>query len=106
LVFNVDELESKAILLERTNRALEEINKTKDKFISIMSHELRARLINIKQCSSMIIEGSFGEIDPNQTENMLMIKNNSQRLISLIADLLDVSKLNSRQLNYSLIFLS
>ncbi len=101
LIFNVDELESKAILLERTNRALEEINKTKDKFISITSHELRAPLINIKQCSSMILEGSFGKIDPKQNESLLMIKNNSQRLIALIADLLDVSKLNSRQLNYS-----
>ncbi|MBU1045233.1 MAG: HAMP domain-containing histidine kinase [Candidatus Omnitrophica bacterium] len=101
LIFNVDELESKAILLERTNRALEEINKTKDKFISLMSHELRAPLINIKQCSSMILEGHFGTLVSQQKESLLMIKNNSQRLIAMIADLLDVSKLNSRQLNYS-----
>ncbi|MBU1087353.1 MAG: HAMP domain-containing histidine kinase [Candidatus Omnitrophica bacterium] len=101
LIFNVDELESKAILLERTNRALEEINKTKDKFISTMSHELRAPLINIKQCSSMILEGHFGKVESKQNESLLMIRNNSQRLITLIADLLDVSKLNSRQLNYS-----
>jgi signal transduction histidine kinase len=101
LIFNVDELESKAILLERTNRALEEINKTKDKFISIMSHELRAPLINIKQCASMILEGHFGKPVPQQNESLLMIKNNAQRLIVMIADLLDVGKLNSRQLNYS-----
>lgn len=101
LIFNVDELESKAILLERTNRALEEINKNKDKFISIISHELRAPLINIKQCAAMILEGHFGALVPQQNESLLMIKNNSQKLITMIADLLDVSKLNSRQLNYS-----
>ncbi|MFH1061474.1 MAG: HAMP domain-containing sensor histidine kinase [Candidatus Omnitrophota bacterium] len=101
LIFNVDELESKAILLERTNRALEELNNTKDKFISIISHELRAPLINIKQCVSMLLEGHFGVPVPQQNESLLMIKNNSERLIAMISDLLDVGKLNSRQLNYS-----
>ena len=101
LIFNVDELESKAIILERANRALEDINKNKDKFISIVSHELRAPLINIKQCSKMILEGHFGKPDPSQVESIKMIKGNSERMIGLIADLLDVSKLNTLELNYS-----
>ncbi|MFH1458975.1 MAG: HAMP domain-containing sensor histidine kinase [Candidatus Omnitrophota bacterium] len=98
LIFNVDELESKAILLERSNDVLEKLNQRKNEFVSMVTHELRAPLINIKQCVVMLLEGKIGQLSSDQKQSMLMIKSNSERLIRLIADILDVTKLDSTQL--------
>jgi len=98
LIFNVDELESKAILLERSNRELEKLNDRKNEFVSTVTHELRAPLINIKQCASMMVDGSFADNEHERKQSILMIKSNTERLIQLIADILDVTKLNAEQL--------
>lgn len=98
LILNVDELESKAILLERSNRQLERLNEKKTTFVSTTTHELRAPLINIKQCVSLLLENPNEQLSTNQKEGLIMIKNNSERLIRMIADLLDVSKLDSAQM--------
>ncbi|MBU4304689.1 MAG: HAMP domain-containing histidine kinase [Candidatus Omnitrophica bacterium] len=100
LIFNVDELESKAILLERTNRELENINAKKNEFVSTVTHELRAPLINIKQCAAILLdEDNMGYLTLEQKEHLVLMKNNAERLIYLIADLLDVSKLDSGKLH-------
>ncbi len=105
LILNVDEFESKAILLERSNRELERLNLKKTDFISTATHELRAPMINIKQCAAMLLENQYGVLSFDQKEKLIMIKNNAQRLIQLIADLLDVSKLDSGQMQIEAISL-
>ncbi len=98
LVLNVDELESKAILLERTNRELESLNSKRSNFVSTATHELRAPLINIKQCVALLLEEGMA-LGEQQKERLGMIKNNVERLINLITNLLDVSKLESEQMH-------
>ncbi|MBS8121947.1 PAS domain-containing sensor histidine kinase [Candidatus Vampirococcus lugosii] len=82
-------------------KKLEEINKTKDEFINIVSHELRTPMTTIKGYISMILEGDAGDINDEVKIYLNKIITNSQRLIYLINDILDVQKLESGKMNFN-----
>lgn len=75
-------------------KKIKEIDRMKDEFISIASHELRSPLTSIKGYTSLIMEGTFGKIrndDMKQSLERIMIS--TERLESLVEDLLDVSRI-------------
>ncbi|MCX7697924.1 MAG: PAS domain S-box protein [Candidatus Goldbacteria bacterium] len=89
-------------VLEENYEKLKELNKLKDNFISVISHELRTPLTAIIGFISLMLGGATGKINKNQQESLEIMKNNSERLLSLINDLLDVSKIESGKLKISL----
>ena len=81
--------------LRRTNAKLEALDETKDDFISMASHQLRTPLTAVKGYLSMLLEGDAGMIKPLQKKMLNQAFMSSQRMVFLIADLLNVSRLKT-----------
>lgn len=78
---------------------IKELDQLKDEFISIASHELRTPLTAIKGYTSLILEGTFGEIkDENMQQSLERIAISVKRLEDLVEDLLNVSRLEQGRL--------
>ncbi len=90
-----DQLESSTRQLTRTNNKLIALDETKDEFITMASHQLRTPLTSIKGYVSMVLDGDVGEINDQQRKLLNQAFISSQRMVYLIADLLNVSRLRT-----------
>lgn len=81
--------------LQQTNDKLKEIDATKDEFISMASHQLRTPLTSVKGYVSMVLDGEAGDISEQQHMMLQQAFDSSQRMVYLIADLLNVSRLRT-----------
>jgi signal transduction histidine kinase len=81
--------------LRRTNEKLKILDETKDEFISMASHQLRTPLTAVKGYLSMVIEGDAGKLNDMQHKLLNQAFISSQRMVYLIADLLNVSRLRT-----------
>lgn len=81
--------------LRRTNEKLKALDETKDEFISMASHQLRTPLTSVKGYVSMVLEGDAGKINDMQRKLLDQAFVSSQRMVYLIADLLNVSRLRT-----------
>lgn len=81
--------------LRRANDKLIALDQTKDDFISMASHQLRTPLTSVKGYLSMVIEGDTGKINAKQEKMLEQAFISSQRMVYLIADLLNVSRLRT-----------
>lgn len=81
--------------LRRTNEKLKALDETKDEFISMASHQLRTPLTSVKGYLSMVLEGDAGNVNPEQRKLLDQAFVSSQRMVYLIADLLNVSRLRT-----------
>ncbi len=81
--------------LKRTNDKLIALDDTKDEFISMASHQLRTPLTSIKGYISMMLEGDLGKINPTQRQALEEAFNSSQRMVFLISDFLNVSRIRT-----------
>lgn len=79
--------------LQIANARLKELDDLKTDFISIASHQLRTPLTAIKGYSSMILEGTYGETPVTVRGVVDKIFQSAQRLIFIVNDLLDVSRI-------------
>ncbi len=96
--FNIkleEEVRRKTAQLRRANAELKKLDEAKSEFISIASHQLRTPLTVIKGYISMMQEGSFGEVPPKIMENLSKVYVSNERLISLVENLLDISRIES-----------
>lgn len=75
--------------------AAREIAVMKNEFVSMVSHELRTPLTSIKGYVDLIVDGEAGEINDIQREFLQIVQENSDRLVSLINDMLDISRIES-----------
>jgi len=88
--------------IEEMYAKLKKLDEAKTEFISIASHQLRTPLTAIKGYISMILEGNYGEI-PDQVEKpMKNVFESNERLIDLVNDLLNVSRIESGKLDLNL----
>jgi signal transduction histidine kinase len=76
-----------------------ELDRMKDEFVSLVSHELRTPLTSIKGYVDLLIDGDAGEVTEEQKEFLEIVKNNSDRLVLLVNDLLDVSRIEAGRIN-------
>ncbi len=81
--------------IEDKSRQLELASQHKSEFLANMSHELRTPLNAIIGFSEVLAEGMFGEINEKQTEYLRDILESGQHLLSLINDILDLSKIEA-----------
>ncbi len=83
-------------------RRLKEVDKMKDDFISIASHELKTPMAAIKGYLSMILEGVVGKIDQKTKEHVEKAFANVKRLDVLVNELLDVSRLEQGRVQFDM----
>jgi PAS domain S-box-containing protein len=84
-----------AVVLFRDVTERRAVERMKDEFVSIVSHELRTPLTSIKGSLGLIASGMLGDV-PERGRRMLEIAiANSERLVRLINDILDIEKLDS-----------
>jgi len=81
--------------LQTTNDHLKELDEAKDEFISMVSHQLRTPLTSMKGFVSMVLDGDTGPITEPQRGMLQQAFDSSQRMVYLIADLLNASRLRS-----------
>lgn len=81
--------------LQKTNDKLKALDQAKDEFISMASHQLRTPLTSVKGYLSMVLEGDSGKVTPAQKKLLNQAFGSSQRMVYLIADLLNVSRLRT-----------
>lgn len=81
--------------LQETNVKLRALDETKDDFISMASHQLRTPLTSVKGYLSMVLEGDAGEVSPQEKAMLQQAFFSAQRMVYLIADLLNVSRLKT-----------
>jgi len=96
-----DELELK--VAERTaelavaRERAEEADHLKSAFLATMSHELRTPLNSIIGFTGIMLMGIVGELTEEQRKQLIMVKNSANHLLSLINDVLDISKIEAGQ---------
>jgi signal transduction histidine kinase len=99
----VDQRERLQILSDQlavANEKLKSLDKLKTEFLSLASHQLRSPLTAIKGYTSMLLEGSFGEIGEKQKEAIDRVFQSSQHLTKVVEDLLNVSKIEQGGMQY------
>ena len=81
--------------LQLSNEKLKKLDETKDDFVSMASHQLRTPLTSVKGYLSMVLEGDGGEVNDTQREMLMQSYTSAQRMVYLISDLLNLSRINT-----------
>lgn len=89
------EVEDATAQLRKSNKKLRALDKAKDEFISITSHQLRTPLTSIKGYLSMTLDGDAGKLKKGQEELIEQAYFSTQRMVYMIADLLNVSRMKT-----------
>lgn len=96
------ELESQQSKLKEANIKLEEVSMAKSDFLANMSHELRTPLNSIIGFSEVLEDSLYGKLNEKQHEYVKNIYSSGKHLLSLINDILDLSKVESGKMELEL----
>ncbi len=88
--------------IQDKSRQLELANQHKSEFLANMSHELRTPLNAIIGFSEVLSEKMFGDVNDKQLEYLLDIHSSGHHLLSLINDILDLSKIEAGRMELEL----
>ena len=81
--------------LRQSNNQLQRLDAAKDEFVSMASHQLRTPLTSVKGYISMVLEGDVGRITKEQRQLLEEAFTSSERMVHLIGDFLNVSRLQT-----------
>ena len=92
--------------IARDITTIKELEKSKSEFVSLASHELRTPLTVINGYLSLLLSGDLGSLDKEQTRSSFLavlnkVKHETERLTSLVGDLLNVSRIEEGRLKLS-----
>jgi signal transduction histidine kinase/HAMP domain-containing protein len=88
--------------IEEKSHLLEVANRHKSEFLANMSHELRTPLNAIIGFSEVLLQRMFGELNPKQDEYLQDVLSSGRHLLSLINDILDLSKVEAGRMDLEL----
>lgn len=89
------ELEHVTVALTAQRSELVALNKAKDEFISLASHQLRTPATGVKQFIGMVLEGYAGDISPEARTFLEKAYESNDRQIAIINDLLQVAQIDA-----------
>lgn len=93
-----DKVEQRTSELADARDEAVQANKSKSEFVSIVSHELKLPMTSIKGYSDLMLTGATGALNENQTNFLTTIRNNVNRMATLVSDLADISRIESGNL--------
>jgi PAS domain S-box-containing protein len=96
IVRDVTERRKTAIILEE---AQWDRTRLQEKFFSHVSHELRTPLTAIYFYTSNVLDGLLGDLTPKQREHLTFAVDNVKQLKDMVSDLLDITRVETHQLN-------
>jgi signal transduction histidine kinase len=82
-------------LLQRQHLELEQASQLKSQFLANMSHEFRTPLNAILGYTSMLLQGVSGDMTAAQKNKMTRVDSNARHLLSIINDILDISRIEA-----------
>ena len=94
-----EELRRKNYELEQQNAAIEEANRMKTEFVSMVSHELRTPLTSIQGYVELLQERDAAALGAEACQSLAIVKQNAGRLLGLINDLLDLSRMEAGKID-------
>lgn len=89
------ELELRTARLDVQRQELLELNRSKDEFISLASHQLRTPATGVKQYLAMMLQGFAGEVSDDQRAFLQTAYDSNERQISIVNDLLKVAQIDA-----------
>lgn len=95
-----------AIANARLYQEVQSANESKSQFVAIVTHELRIPLTSIKGYTDLIRQGIVGPVNEQQLSFLNVIRNNVERMSTLISDLSDISRIERGKLSLELAPLS
>ncbi len=98
LMLEIIERKQTLIELQQAKLTAEKANRAKSEFLANMSHELRTPLNHIIGFTEIVLDQHFGPLNEKQTEHLQDVTGSSQHLLSLINDILDLSKVEAGKL--------
>jgi PAS domain S-box-containing protein len=101
-------VEERTAELSKANVKLAKANKLKNEFLANMSHELRTPLNSILGISEILVEEVYGILNEKQLNSLQTVRNSGIHLLSLINDILDLSKIEAGkvELQYEIVSIS
>jgi len=87
--------------LAKINEERQEIDRAKTEFLSITSHELRSPMTPMKAQLQMLIKEYFGKLKKDQKKSLEIIIRNADRLDNIIADFLEISRIEAARLKFN-----
>ncbi len=88
--------------LKEANLQLKELDNLKDQFLSVASHELRTPMTAIKSYLWMALDGQGGELTEKQQYYIERSYDSADRLIKLVNDLLNISRIESGRISFEI----
>jgi len=83
-------------------RRLGELDRLKQDFVAGVSHDLRAPLASMEETTRLLLEGLAGPVEPRQRRMLELNLQATERLSSMIGDLLDLRRLTSGKVEYEI----
>lgn len=94
------ELQRRHRELELANSELQQLDRLKSEFVSLVSHELRAPLANISGSLQLVLEDENTPLAENQREMLILANEQVERLGRLVKGILNVSRIEAGQMDF------
>ena len=95
-----EKLEVMTTQLAVANDELKRVDAAKSEFVSIVSHQLRTPLTAVKGYISMMREGTYGLLKPEQDATLQKVAQSAENLITLVNDLLNMNRIEDGRITY------
>jgi signal transduction histidine kinase len=99
--FNItlkNEIDEATLNLRQANDKLQELDRLKDEFVSVASHELRTPMTAIKSYLWMALNKSSSKLDPQLKNEITIAYDSTERLLKLVTDMLTISRIEGKRL--------
>jgi len=97
----ISELDMIAEALIRSSENLRELDELKSQFLSLVSHELRTPLTAIKGHADNLLGGFVGKLDERQEKRVERMSRNCERLVRMVEDLLNLSRIVAGRIEFN-----